>query len=182
MNTAQLESKFGRLLQVGYVVEDLDRAIKAWNQQMGVGPFAVIRDVSPLTGAKYRGESIDELPVNLGFGYMGDIQLELIEQLDDRPSIYKEMLDRGNPGLHHHYCFANDDYSAAYAEALASGFEPVVQAGDANRGMLYCESTSIPGLILEIIGWNDTSKPYFEGTRQYLASVDQNQLMHETTL
>lgn len=181
MNTAQLESKFGRMVQVAYVVENLDKAVIAWHEQMGVGPFAVVRDVSPLNGARYRGELIEELRVDLAFAYMGDIQLELIEQLDDQPSIYKEMLERGNPGLHH-YCFAVEDYAAAYAEALASGFVPVVQAGNDCGGMLYCESTRIPGLVLEIIAWDQISKPYFEGTRSYLAGVDQNQLIHTIQL
>ena len=95
--------------------------------------------------------------------------------------IYKEMLERGNPGLHH-YCFAVEDYAAAYAEALASGFVPVVQAGNDSSGMLYCESTRIPGLVLEIIAWDQLSKPYFEGTRSYLAGVDQNQLIHTIQL
>ncbi len=181
MNTALLESKFGPVLQVAYVVPDIDEAIKAWNQQMGVGPFAVARDIAPFTGAKYRGENCDDMRLNLGFAYMGDIQLELIEQLDDRPSIYKEMLDSGNRGLHH-YCFGVEDYATAYEEAISNGFEPVVQAGDASGGMMYCESTQIPGLILEIIPWDDSTKPYFEGTRQFLASVDQSQLVHEFSL
>lgn len=181
MNTAQLASKFGRLLQVAYVVENLDQAMRARHQQMGVGPFAVMRNVSPLSGARYRGQLIEVLPVDLAFAYMGDLQLELIQQLDDKPSIYKEMLDRGNPGLHH-YCFASDDYAGAYAQALASGFEPIVQVGNEQQGMLYCQSTIIDGLILELIAWDDNSKPYFDGTRQFLAGVDQSQLIHPIAL
>lgn len=181
MNIAQLESKFGRMVQVAYVVSDLDTSIQSWHQQMGVGPFAVLRNVSPFNGATYRGKLIEDLRVDLAFAYMGDIQLELIEQLDDKPSIYKEMLDRGNPGLHH-YCFAADNYAAAYAEAIASGFVPVVQVGNEDNGMLYCESSLIPGLILEIIAWDETSKPYFDDTRQYLSSVDQHQLIHTMEL
>tara|TARA_B110000444_G_C18839904_1_gene598233 strand:- start:2100 stop:2645 length:546 start_codon:yes stop_codon:yes gene_type:complete len=181
MNTALLESKFGPILQVAYVVLDIDEAIKSWNQQMGVGPFAVARDVAPFSDAKYRGESCDDMRLNLGFAYMGDIQLELIEQLDNRPSIYQEMLEGGNRGLHH-YCFGVEDYTTAYNYAINNGFEPVVQAGNANGGMMYCESTKISGLILEIIPWDDSTKPYFEGTRQFLADVDQNQLIHEISL
>jgi methylmalonyl-CoA/ethylmalonyl-CoA epimerase len=181
MNTALLESKFGPILQVAYVVENLDNSIQSWDQQMGVRPFAVARDVAPFVGAKYRGENCDDMRMSLGFAYMGDVQLELIEQRDDRPSIYKEMLDRGNPGLHH-YCFGVEDYASAYEQAISSGFQVVVQAGDANGGMIYCESQGIPGLILEIIPWDDSTKPYFEGTREFLTNVNQNQLIHEMSL
>ncbi|MDP6978541.1 MAG: VOC family protein [Myxococcota bacterium] len=181
MNAALLESRFGPIRQVAYVAEDIDAAMQAWNRQMGVGPFAVARDVTPFRGAKYRGESCEDLRLNLGFGYLGEIQLELIEQLDDRPSIYKEMLDRGNRGAHH-YCFAVDDYGSAYRELMDSGFEVVVQAGNEKGGMIYCESSAIPGLILELIAWNERTRPYYEGTRKFLAGVDQGQLVHEITL
>ena len=181
MITTTLASSFGPIRQIAYIVEDLDVALRAWNTQMGVGPFAVARDVAPFTGARYRGEPCDDLRLSLAFGYLGDVQLELAEQLDQRPSIYSEMLARGNPGLHH-YCFGVDDYSAAYRHLLSTGFEPVLQAGDANSGMMYCQSSIIPGLILEIIPWNDNSRRYFDGTRQFLAGVDQQQLIHDITL
>ena len=181
MNSTFLQSRFGPIRQIAYIVANIDDAIRAWNIEMGVGPFAVARDVAPFAGAHYRGEPCDDLRLNLAFAYLGDVQLELIEQLDERPSIYREMLDRGNPGLHH-YCFGVDDYSSACQSLMKTGFEPVVQAGDADNGMMYCQSRTIPGLILEIIPWNDNSKRYFDGTRQYLAGVDQDQLIHEIIL
>ncbi len=182
MLSKKLQSKFGPIRQVAYVVKDIDQAVESWHRQMGVGPFAVVRNVSPLAGSTYRGEESGDIVLNLAFAYIGDIQLELIEQVNDTPSMYQEALAKGAHSLHH-YAVTVDDYDACFNHAMANGFEPIVEAGHPDFcRMSYVESTEIPGLILEIIEWNDFTCPYFDGIGRFLAEADASILKHDYQL
>lgn len=67
---------------------------------MGVGPSVVIE--SSVAGHKVlrRGKQT-AMDTDLAFSYLGDVQVELICQLNDAPSPYKEFTDSGREGLHH---------------------------------------------------------------------------------
>lgn len=177
-----LSSVYGPIRQVAYIVEDIDAAIENWNRQLGVSPFAVVRECKPLQGSKYRGEDSGEIILNLAFAYIGEVQLELIEQVNDTPSMYREALAKGASGLHH-YGVCVEDYSRAYQYALDNGFTPVVNAGAPGYAqMAYVESDVIPGLILEIIEWNDITRPYFDGIGDFLAQADPKIVKHTYSL
>ena len=61
------------------------------------------------------------------------------------------------------------------APCLHGAFGPI-------RQVAYVESTEIPGLILELIEWNDLTRPYFDGIGKFLAAADKNQLKHDYKL
>ena len=92
---------------------------------MEAGYFAVARKAQPINGALYRDEVYQGVTVDLGFAYIGDVQLELIQPCDEQRSVHREALDRGVTGLHH-YCCLVEDYDACYERALVSGYQPVV--------------------------------------------------------
>lgn len=172
----------GAIRQIAYVVEDIDAAIASWHKQLGIGPFARCRNVKPLEGSKYRGAESHGVEIHLAFAYIGDIQLELIQPLGDTSSIYKEAVDRGIHSLHH-YGFLVEDFAASYRHAMENGFTPIVDAGVPGIvQMSYVESTEIPGLILELIEWNDLTRPYFDGVQAFLADADPAQLVHDYQL
>ncbi|MBT4521110.1 MAG: hypothetical protein HOC23_14000 [Halieaceae bacterium] len=173
---------FGPIQQVAYIVADLDQSILMWNQAMGIGPFAVARNVQPLEGSVYRGEESHGITINLGFAYIDNIQLELIQPCDEQPSIYREALDAGHTALHH-YGFLVEDYETAYQDALNAGYQAIVDAGQKGWArMAYMELQSMPGLISEIIEWNDNTRPYFDGVKDMLSAADSKQLIHEFSL
>ncbi len=177
-----VDELFGPIRQVAYIVTDMDTAIETWHGQLGVGPFAVTRGVQPLRGSRYRGEPSGEVTLSIGFAYIGDVQLELILQLNDTPSMYKESIDRGHFGLHH-YAFCVDDFDAAYGHAMANGFEAIVDAGAAGFArMSYVESKRVPGLVCELIEWNRVTRPYFDGIHALLEAADPSRLVHEFDL
>ncbi len=173
---------FGPIRQVAYVVPSVDEATKTWSEQLGAGPFAVLREVRPLEGSRFRGEPSHGVTLNLGFAYLGDVQLELIEPLGETPSMYREAIDRGLQGPHH-YGFWVEDFDAAYAHALATGFEAIVDAGVPGVArMSYVESRRIPGLVCELIEWNALTRPYFDGVAAFLSEAEPGRLVHETDL
>jgi hypothetical protein len=176
------QSVFGPIRQLAYLVDDIEQAIANWHRQTGIGPFALVRDCQPLAGSRYRGEETGDVRVNLAFAYLGEIQLELIEQLNETPSLYREALDRGAMGLHH-YGVCVGDYDEAYEFALNNGFSAAVEAGAKGFArMAYLESGEIDGLVFEVIEWNEFTRPYFDGIRQFLDSADDSQLIHDYNL
>ena len=63
---------------------------------LGIGPWFVMRNVA--IRALYRDEPC-EITLTLALANSGDLQVELIQQHDDTPSIYTEFLSSGRRGL-----------------------------------------------------------------------------------
>ncbi|MDU9027495.1 VOC family protein [Pseudomonas mediterranea] len=91
-------SSIGAVEQIAYVVDDLDKAIAHWNS-LGVGPFFVIRRIQYVEQS-YRGEPTN-CEVSAAFSYFGDLQIELLEQLNNEPSSFKEYKEKKGCGMQH---------------------------------------------------------------------------------
>jgi len=88
MSTSQaLISRLGTIMQMAYVPEDMDGALRYWTETMGVGPFFKIANIQ-VDAARYKGEpaSID---FSVYIAYWGDMQIELIEQYNVPPQSTK---------------------------------------------------------------------------------------------
>ena len=72
----------------------------------------------------------------------------------------------------HHYAVLVEDFAAAYGWALDNGFDAVIDAGvDGLARMSYLERPG-DGLILEVIEWNTLTRPYFNGIKKKIRSID----------
>jgi catechol 2,3-dioxygenase-like lactoylglutathione lyase family enzyme len=91
---------FGAVRQIAFVVHDLDRALRYWTETLGVGPFFVLRDVSP-EDFRYRGHPSPPPALSLALANSGDVQVEIIRQHDERPSAYRDFLRTGREGFQH---------------------------------------------------------------------------------
>jgi len=105
--------------QFGYVVPDLEQAIKDWIDQ-GVGPWFT---VGPLVVTDYNYLGRPSRPLLIfGFCQVGGVQLELIQPVDDAPSSYRTFLAAGRSGFQHCGFFVEPhDYHRSFAQAKASG-------------------------------------------------------------
>lgn len=112
---------FGELFQLGHVVPDVDTAMEAW-RLAGVDDWTVVRDF-PVLAWHYHGEPV-QLPIDVALAWSGSVQIELIAQLDDTPSMYREFLAGHPAGGLQHYGYRPADYSAALAAAEAAGWTP----------------------------------------------------------
>jgi hypothetical protein len=113
----EVSRSFGTVRQLGYVVPDIASAIAHWVERLEVGPFFYI-DRQPVNDFTYRGEpSAPEFSVALA--QAGPVQVELIQQLNDAPSAFREFSDTVGEGLQHiaYWTTAFDDV-VARAEAL----------------------------------------------------------------
>ena len=90
---------FGSVRQNGYVVRDIRAALTHWTERLGVGPFYYIKQ-APIEDFRYRGEPSD-LVVSIALAQSGPLQIELIQQRNDAPSMYRDFLAAGHEGLQH---------------------------------------------------------------------------------
>jgi len=93
-----VQTPFGEAFQAAFLPADFDAALQRW-VTMGAGPFFV-RKNRVFTRSVFRGQAVGTI-IDVALGQWGDVQIELIRQVDDDPSIYREWLQAGGQGLHH---------------------------------------------------------------------------------
>lgn len=139
-------SAIGPVMQIAFVPEDFDAAIRYWTETMGVGPFFLMENIA-LEEMRYRRQPSDCV-FTLALAYWGDMQIELIRQENDAPSIYRG----AEGGALHHTCVLTDDIVRAKEIALAAGAEILVEAKvGADGAVLYVDTGNGPGSIVEIL-------------------------------
>ncbi|MEZ0580324.1 VOC family protein [Nocardioides sp. MH1] len=123
----------GPVIQVCWVVEDIEAAETFHSQHFGVGAWFRLPDIrfGP-DEVTLHGDPAD-FTVHVSMAYAGDLQLELIQPVSGE-SIYTEHLARSGPGLHH-ICFETDDLDAAVDRARAAGLD-VPQQGVMGGGLM----------------------------------------------
>jgi AhpD family alkylhydroperoxidase len=133
--------------QNGYVVRDIDAAMRHWTQVLGVGPFFYV-ERAPIADLHYRGEP-SGAEVSIALGQWGPLQIELIQQRNDAPSVYQDFLDAGYEGLHH-MAYWTEDMDADLERLTRAGFN-VEQSGTAAGGrFVYFQSEGPPGTVVEL--------------------------------
>lgn len=141
------QALFGRINQIGYLVDDLDAAIARWTDRLGVGPWTVFRNVS-LNG-RYRGQET-MVTMDVALGYQGDMQIELILVTNDAPSPYRDASGKRILGAHH-IAWLVDDRDAAVAKVVAKGLKIAFEAENPGTRVAYMESDDDPGVLYEFI-------------------------------
>lgn len=132
---------FGDIRQLGYVVEDLERAVEAWTTRLGVGPWTIIRNI-PLRSV-YRGQPSEPL-IDIALGYRGAMQIELIQQKNDAPSPYRPFIERGEYGLHH-TAFLSERIGEDVRRAEAAGLRLVCDINMPAGGRYVYFEAAVPG-------------------------------------
>ena len=84
-------------------------AIDHWLAR-GVGPFFIEEHIEP--PGEFDGERI-QTDLSAAFAYSGDQQIEVIQQFDDSPTIYREYLEMNPGGGLHHVAVWVDDIAEA---------------------------------------------------------------------
>ena len=158
-NKNGLISRLGSVMQLAYVPSDIDAAISYWTDTMGVGPFYEMSHLQ-LDEAKYRGNSID-IDMSVWIAYWGDIQIELVAQHNDVPSIYKTWRDEQRSGLHH-VCVVVDDIQRARAVCRESGASLEQEIWIQGTEAIYVDAGGGPGGLIEIIEMPAANLEFFE--------------------
>jgi hypothetical protein len=151
---------FGEIRQNGYVVRDLEAALAHWVDVVRVGPWFVLEDVAP-TDFRYRGQP-SPARVSIALSHSGPLQLELIQALDDAPSLYRDFLAAGREGLQH-VAYWTQDFDALLARARAAGFEVGHSGAFGEQGrFVYFANEGHPGTVVELSEVRGSKQRFFE--------------------
>jgi methylmalonyl-CoA/ethylmalonyl-CoA epimerase len=149
-------SAIGPVMQFAFVPKDFDAAVRHWTETMGVGPFYLLEN-NLLGDGKYLGEPY-HCVFSIAIAYWGDVQIELVRQENDAPSIYK-----GAEGeALHHTCILTPDIEAARKIAADAGATVLVEGKVGADGyVLYVDTGGGPGTIVEILQMASGSEGLF---------------------
>jgi len=163
-------SKIGPVMQVAYVPQDFYAAITYWTGVMGVGPFFQIPNAG-LENVRYYGESTD-MEFSLALAYWGDIQIELIQPVNDSPSMYVDWLAQGKEGVQH-MCVLTADFEGAMAICTEHNLTTIHDADVPGGGKVaYVDTGGGDGTVLEILQPAPGSDEFFEMIKETCANWD----------
>lgn len=162
-------SRLGPVMQLAWLPEDFDAAIKHWTEVMGVGPFFLLENIE-LANMRYRGAPT-AAKFTLALSYWGDVQIELIRPENEEPSIYSgkyAVRDRL-----HHVCLLVDDIADAYAACAEMGAEIIVEGdvGDSGK-VIYADPGMGPGNLVEMLQPQPGTADLFAMIRQTATGWD----------
>jgi hypothetical protein len=141
---------FGRVVQVAYLVEDIDVAMEHWLEHAGLGPWTCFRNIELDTHFDDRDFT---LRIHEALAYMGDLQIQLVQSLDspDVSTPYQSYVAAQRWGVHHMAFFA-EDIERAVAQAIEQGFDRTCSMRDkAGYRYYYCQSTAMPDVWIEFL-------------------------------
>jgi methylmalonyl-CoA/ethylmalonyl-CoA epimerase len=146
----KLIGSLGEVMQLAFVPSDLDAALDHWLNRMGVGPFFRSEHAQrTIDSAHYLGKPC-EADFTMMIAYWGDIQIELIQQHNDAPSVYKDWRDRGHEGIHH-VCILVDRLDEALGLCGRAGGVQVQDGRSGDSRWAYVDTMGGPGTMLEIL-------------------------------
>jgi len=144
-----MAARFGPVMQLGFVVGDLEHAMRHWLDKVGIGPFFVLEHVK-FAHVLHRGKPTD-IDMSVALAQWGAVQVELIQQYNDAPSIYTEFAGRKQGGLQH-LGVMTDSVADDLARLKLRGIAPV-QQGHTGTGIrfAYVDTDDHPGGMIELI-------------------------------
>ena len=120
--------KFGQpdnsVIQLAYVVADIEASIHHHHQRMAVGPWQ-LRGPFTTTSALYHGKPV-ALSLSIAHAFAGHTMIELIQQHDELPSVYTDTIKTTGYGFHH-WGVSCPDFDAKLEALHAEGKAPVFE-------------------------------------------------------
>ncbi len=162
---------YGDIRQNGFVVRDIEAAMKHWVEVLGVGPWFYL-ERAPITDFLYRGAP-SEMEASIALTNSGPLQIELIQQRNDAPSSYLDFLRAGREGLQH-VAFWTEQFDEDLARVRALGHEDLQSgcAGGPDGRFVYLDTEAHPGTILELSEISGAKGALFAHIRATAASWD----------
>ena len=136
------------IVQMAWVVDDLEDAARRWHQTTGIGPFLVNRHI-PIREPLYRGAP-GAVDFSTAIAQAGPVQIELVQQHDDAPSCYRDSVPKGSEAMHHVAIMA-PDYETTVAGYVAQGFEVASAGHFGTARFCYVDCRPALGHMVEIL-------------------------------
>ncbi|SCW33751.1 Glyoxalase/Bleomycin resistance protein/Dioxygenase superfamily protein [Sphingobium faniae] len=146
------------VVQICFIVPDLDVAMQSWKDMVGAGPFFVEKNLS--VPVNYRGTP-SFLEIHVGLGQIGSIQLELIELTSDIPSVYRDMFPEPKAGGFHHVAVFVEDIEREIAALEAQGHSMGARGEFAGTPFAYMDTRSKTGAFTELYQYADGMQSFY---------------------
>jgi Glyoxalase/Bleomycin resistance protein/Dioxygenase superfamily len=135
-----------RFFQLGFVVDDLVDAARRWAAVFGVGPFHVL----PAIDAAYsRHDTSGTIRIQVGVAQAGPVQIELIHQGCDTPSIFDDQ--RGKRGGFHQLCTITADYDGKLAHYRELGYDVATELHSPAQRVAFVDTLADFGFYTEVV-------------------------------
>jgi Glyoxalase/Bleomycin resistance protein/Dioxygenase superfamily len=139
----------GAIFQIAYIVPDIDAAIREQATRLRIGPWLLLEHFVP-TWQKYRGRPT-ELDASIAISFSGSMMFELIQQHNDVPSVFQDVVNRRGYGLHH-IAVSTRDFGNDCAKYRGMGYEPVFEAAaDGGLRVAYFDTLATLPAMLEVM-------------------------------
>jgi hypothetical protein len=139
---------FGEIRQLGYVVPDIEKAMEYWSRELGIGPWFYAPRV-PVVNFKYRGQPSAPI-TSVALANSGAVQVELIQQRNDAPTMYQDFIKAGRMGLQH-IAYWTTTYDDDLARLTKQGYKIGMSGEVGHRGRFcYFETEYHPGTVIEL--------------------------------
>ena len=140
-----------RLFQIGFVVDDLLGTAAHWAQVFGIGPFHVLPPIE--TPCTYRGTD-SGINVQVAVAQAGPVQIELVKQHCDRPSVFRDLVAKGESRFHQ-LCTLTGDYERTRAHYVELGYDAVTELLSPNgERIAYFDTVDDFGFFTEVAEWS----------------------------
>jgi hypothetical protein len=138
----------GPVRQLGYVVRDIEHAMAHWAGVLGIGPWFYIERV-PVEDFTCRGSPSDA-SLSIALANSGPLQIELIQQRNDAPSLYLDFLQQSGEGLQH-IAFWSAEFDADLARLTGAGYAVAQSGRIGKRGRFaYTLNPAAAGNVVEL--------------------------------
>lgn len=136
-----------RFFQLGHVVDDVFAAAASWVRAFGIGPFHVLPVVEQR--ANY-GDEIRAVKIQVAVAQAGPVQIELIQQHCDTPSIFQDW-SRGGTSAFHQIATVTNDYDGKKGHFEALGYEIAAESHAGKFRVAYVNTASDFGFYTEVV-------------------------------
>lgn len=119
-----------RLVQVGVVVRDLDKAIRNYRELLGLEPDRVIEKSPTAPGKKYYKGQESDFYQRVALYELGDVEFEILQPYGEASALSDYLAEHGE-GIHH-VAFDTHDFTAFEKHLNDSGVNKI-QTGPTSR-------------------------------------------------
>ena len=135
------------IVQNAYVVNDLRQAIERWSTTLGLGPFFVLENITLDCMSRGKPTAID---VSAAFVQSGSLNIELLQQLNDAPSMIRDVYRSGEEGFHH-VCIFTDNYDDEVERYRKAGCELALEQDLGAYRTGFINAVNTLGYMIELV-------------------------------
>jgi len=146
-------------MQVCWVVPDVHGAMAAWTRCAGVGPFFLFESVT-WDSPQYRGRPWESVHITAAIAQAGEVQIELVSQDEERPSMFRDVVAAGRSGLHHMALYCTD-YDASVQAYTGAGAQVAFAGLMMGSRVCWVDTTPTLGFMVEVIQANPIADSVF---------------------